>query len=68
MSKLVLDTDILIDLLRGRHATRRFLADATQHAAPCCSVIAVAELAAGMRADEESAMEALVHVRVVVPV
>ena len=68
MSKLLLDTDILIDLLRGRHATRRFLAQVTQQAVPCCSVISVAELAAGLRAGEESATEALVNALVVVPV
>ena len=68
MSKLLLDTDVLIDLLRGRHATRQFLAQATQEAIPCCSVISVAELSAGRRAGEESATEALVNALVVVPV
>ena len=68
MSKLLLDTDVLIDLLRGRHATRRLLARETQQAIPCCSVISVAELAAGLRAGEESATEALVNALVIVPV
>jgi len=68
MSKLLLDTDVLIDLLRGRHATRRLLAQATEQAIPCCSVISVAELSAGMRAGEESATEGLVNALVVVPV
>ena len=68
MSKILLDTDVLIDLLRGRHSTREFLTHATQQAIPSCSVISVAELSAGMRSGEESATAALLDALVVLPV
>ena len=52
MSKVVLDTDVLIDVLRGHAAAQAFLLRVTEHAVPCCSVISVAEIHAGMRAPE----------------
>ena len=52
MSKVVVDTDVLIDVLKGRAPARAFLLRITEHAIPCCSVISVAEVHAGMRADE----------------
>ena len=52
MSRVLLDSDVLIDLLRGREATRAFLREVTEHAVPCCSVISVAEIHAGMRPEE----------------
>jgi len=68
MSKIVLDTDVLIDLLRGRKATQGFLAEATRHAVPCCSVISVAEIYAGMRPSESASTAALLDALVIVPV
>lgn len=59
MSKVVLDTDVLIDLLRGRAPARAFLLRVTGHAIPCCSVISVAEIHAGMRAEERGRTIAL---------
>lgn len=55
MSKIILDTDVLIDVLRGRHATKAFLDEVTDRSIPCCSVISVAELYAGMRPEESEA-------------
>jgi predicted nucleic acid-binding protein len=52
MSKVVLDTDVLIDLLRGRGAAKVFLQEMTAQSVPCCSVISVAEIYAGMRSEE----------------
>jgi hypothetical protein len=68
VSKVVLDTDVLIDLLRGREATRSFLIEVTRDAVPCCSTISVAEVCAGMRPDEEDSTMALLDGLVVVPV
>lgn len=68
MSKVVLDTDVLIDLLRGRETIRAFLRDVTRDAVPCCSVISVAELGAGMRPAEEEPTRALLDTPVIFPV
>jgi hypothetical protein len=56
----LLDTDILIDLLRGRGEARAFLGryEATAEP-PVISVVSVSELWAGMRKGEESATGAL---------
>lgn len=68
MSKVLLDTDVLIDLLRGREATRMFLREATTQSIPCCSVISVTEVRAGMRPAEEAATTALLEGLVIFPV
>ncbi|MEQ1844780.1 MAG: type II toxin-antitoxin system VapC family toxin [Nitrospira sp.] len=68
MSKVLLDTDILIDILRGRAAVRTFLFDLTDHAVPCCSVMSVAELYAGMRPEEKRVTDILLDALVVIPV
>jgi len=68
MSKIILDTDVLIDLLRGRSATRVFLLEVTRQAVPCCSVISVAELHAGMRPAESVPTAALLDALVIIPV
>jgi hypothetical protein len=68
MSKVLLDSDILIDLLRGREDTRVFLHDLTGHSVPCCSVISVAEIYAGMRQEETASTAALLDGLVILPV
>ena len=68
MSKVVLDTDVLIDLLRGREATRDFLHDLVGHSVPCCSVISVAEIHAGMRQEEQVRTADLLDGLVILPV
>jgi hypothetical protein len=68
VTKLVLDTDVLIDVLRGREAARSFLQDAADHYVPCCSVISVAELYVGMRPEEETATRRFLDGLVVIPV
>jgi len=68
MSKVVLDTDVLIDLLRGREDTRAFLHDLVGHSVPCCSVISVAEIYAGMRQGESTTTTALLDGLVILPV
>ena len=68
MSKVVLDTDVLIDLLRGREEIRIFLHDLTGHSVPCCSVISVAEIYAGMRQEEHARTADLLDGLVILPV
>ncbi len=59
MSRLLLDTDILINLLRGREAAREFITSHMEEDELCCSVITVAEISAGMRPHEEVATRRL---------
>jgi len=68
MSKVVFDTDVLIEFLRGRDAARAFLLDVTRDAIPCCSVITVAELHAGMRPEESEPTGALLDGLEILPV
>lgn len=60
MSSLLIDTDILINLLRGNVAARDFLADNLEENELLCSVISVAEIWAGMCSHEELATRRLV--------
>jgi len=66
--KIVLDTDVLIDVLRGREAARSFLEDIADRFVPCCSVISVAEIHVGMRPEEEAATKAFLDSLVILPV
>jgi predicted nucleic acid-binding protein len=68
VTKIVLDTDVLIDVLRGRAVARSFLQDAADRFVPCCSVVSVAELYVGMRSEEETATRILLDGLVIVPV
>jgi predicted nucleic acid-binding protein len=60
MSSLLLDTDILINLLRGNVAARDFIEESLEENELLCSVISVAEIWAGMRPKEEKATRGLV--------
>jgi len=68
VTKIVIDTDVLIDVLRGREAARSFLEDAADRFVPCCSVISVAELHAGMRPEEEAGTRTFLDGLVIIPV
>lgn len=68
MTKIVLDTDVLIDVLRGRQTARSFLQDVANRFVPCCSVISVAELYVGMRPEEETGTRTLLDALVTIPV
>lgn len=57
MKNIVLDTDILINFLRGREEARGFLSSLVDEAALYCSVITVAEIFAGMREHERKKTE-----------
>jgi predicted nucleic acid-binding protein len=52
MKNILVDTDVLINFLRGRQPAKAFLASAAQDSVLFCSVITVAELWAGMRPHE----------------
>lgn len=65
----LLDTDILIDFLRGREEARTLVEQfisATE--VPYISVVTVAELLAGMRRGEEEATEGLLGLFLKIPV
>jgi predicted nucleic acid-binding protein len=68
VSRILLDTDVLIDVLRARRVTQAFLLELTREATPCCSVVTVAELHAGMRESEREPTAALIDSLVVLPV
>lgn len=68
MSKVVLDTDVLIDVLRGRQVAKAFVEELTDRAIPCCSVVSVAEIYAGMRSEESEATAELLDGLVVFPI
>lgn len=65
---ILLDTDVLIDVLRGREGAKTFLYQATRDAVPACSVISVAEIHAGMHPEERAATLNLLDSLVLVPV
>lgn len=68
MGTILLDTDVLIDVLRGREGAKTFLYQATRDAVPACSVISVAEIHAGMHPEERAATLNLLDSLVIVPV
>jgi predicted nucleic acid-binding protein len=64
MNTLV-DTDILINFLRGRRRAKDFLSGLQEESGICCSAITVAEITAGMRSGEEGRTKALIdHIEV----
>lgn len=69
MAFCLLDTDILIDFLRGRESARLLMARFESAAEiPFISTVSVAELMAGTRAGEEGATEALLSLLEKIPV
>jgi tRNA(fMet)-specific endonuclease VapC len=53
MKNIIIDTDILIDFLRGKEKTREFLLSVVEENTLYCSAITVAEIYAGMREVEK---------------
>ena len=68
MNVIIVDTDILIDFLRGRPQAREFLLRIHDEATACCSAITVGEIFAGMRESEEAATRQLIAGLSVMPV
>ncbi|MGR3320127.1 MAG: type II toxin-antitoxin system VapC family toxin [Candidatus Anammoxibacter sp.] len=52
MKKHLIDTDILIDFLRGDECAKNFLIERSEDSPLYCSVITIAEIYAGMRKNE----------------
>ena len=52
MKTVLVDTDVLIDFLRGRERAREFLVSLAGDADIICSAITVAEIHAGMKEQE----------------
>ena len=70
MAKFLLDSDVLIWLLRGRAETMRLVdrLHGGTHAALACSALSVLEVWTGVRPGEERRTEALMESLQVVPV
>lgn len=60
MKNILVDTDILINILRGREKAREFLSALVDEATIYCSVITIAEIFAGMKEHERKKTEALI--------
>jgi len=54
MKTILLDTDVLINFLRGREKARDYLLSLMGEADLCCSVVTVAEIHAGMKGHEQA--------------
>jgi len=59
MKNTLVDTDILINFLRGKRKAKEFLSSLLEESSICCSAITVAEIGAGMRSGEEDQTKAL---------
>jgi predicted nucleic acid-binding protein len=59
MTPVLVDTDILINFLRGRDAAKNFSLSKIEDGPLLCSVITVAEIVTGMRSHEEARTMAL---------
>jgi predicted nucleic acid-binding protein len=65
MKNTLVDTDILINFLRGRKKAKEYLSSLLDESSICCSAITVAEITAGMRSGEEGRTKALLdHIEV----
>ena len=53
MKNILIDTDILIDFLRGKEKAREFLLSVEEENTLYCSVITIAEIYAGMHEVEK---------------
>jgi predicted nucleic acid-binding protein len=68
MSAIIVDTDILINFLRGKEKARDFFVSQLNKAVLCCSVITVAEIYAGMKEHEKAKTDELLNSLDIVPV
>ena len=60
MSNILVDTDIIINFLRGREKAKDFLLSLLDESTLYCSAITVAEIYAGMKKNEKQKTDGLV--------
>ena len=53
MKKFLIDSDILIDFLRGKESAKKYLIKLSENSPLYCSVVTISEIYAGMRKSEE---------------
>lgn len=68
LSKILIDSDVLIDFLRHKEEARRLLETASEKNDLFASVVTLAEIMAGMRPSEKEATEALLDGLTLLPV
>jgi predicted nucleic acid-binding protein len=68
MKSILIDTDVLINFLRGRDQAREFLQSSIGEADLFCSAITVAEIHAGMKEHERERTEELLDSLAIVEV
>ncbi len=68
MKKYLIDTDILIDFLRGKESAKKYLIKQSKDSPLYCSVITIAEIHAGMREKEEEKTSVLLDSLFTIPV
>ncbi|MFN3481125.1 MAG: type II toxin-antitoxin system VapC family toxin [Thermodesulfovibrionales bacterium] len=68
MKTVIVDTDILIDFLRGSERAKDFLLSVINDFDVCCSAITVAEIYAGMRDHEQVKTENLIDSLIILDV
>jgi len=65
MKNTLVDTDILINFLRGRKKAKEYLSSLLDESSIHCSAITIAEITAGIRSGEEERTKALLdHIEV----
>jgi predicted nucleic acid-binding protein len=68
MKKVLVDTDVIINFLRGRETARAFFLSLSQETKLYCSAITVAEIYAGTLTHEETVTEELLNSLIVVDI
>jgi predicted nucleic acid-binding protein len=68
MKPVLVDTDVLINFLRGKQRAREFLLAHLERTPILCSVITVAEIFAGMRPHEQDKTRGLLYNLEIMPV
>lgn len=67
-SKLLVDTDVLIDFLRGKPLAQEILESAVSTCTAAISVVTIAEIVAGMRPSEEKQTDEFLKGFEIIPV
>ncbi len=68
MKSVILDTDVLINFLRGKEPARDYLVSLADKVDLCCSAITVAEIYAGMKEHERTGTNDLLDSLLIVEV